>query len=275
MGNNDIIYKIRRGEIDLNNQSTFFGILIKGLLWDLNQQIQLRNKYIPHYIINTGDETLFTSIKGSDETANPLIIENENYIYTKIPRCVVTPKGISLTGDQCSNPYALGSCQYEDDDILMTLTSEFRRIPLTMSFDLEYLTDSYTDYLQVCQQIISKMAFVRSFDIIYMGQNIPCSYKIPDSFDGEYSLDFDLNTTDDKRKRLNLSIEVETVFPVFDQKTIITSDNYIKHIYTHGSSPIDSTTEHLDDKNGMFSSRLTVYPIGGINDNKNGEDPNK
>ncbi len=281
MTNSEIIDKIRRGEIDINNQSSFFGTLIKGLLWNLNQQIQLRKKNIPHYIINTGDETIFTGIKGADETADPTNIENENYIYTKIPRCAVSPKGITLSEDQCTSPYALGSCQYEDDDNLFTLTGEFRRLSLTMSFDLEYLVDSYTDYLSLCQQIISKMAFIRVFDIVYMGQKIPCSYKIPDSLEGDYSVDFDLDTTDDKRKKISISIEVETVYPIFDPATMMAADNYIKNICTHksvvsyptlpdGSSEGDSLSQTQS-----YSSQMSVYSKGGIENNGPWEDPNK
>ena len=271
MDNSEIIDKICKKEIDINNQSSFFGILIKGLLWNLNQQIKLRNKNIPHYIINTGDETVFTEIKGVDETADPINIENENYIYTKIPRCAVSPKGINLSEDQCTSPYSLGSCQYEDEDTLLTLTGEFRRLSLSMSFDLEYLIDSYTDYLALCQQIISKMAFIRVFDIVYMGQKIPCSYKIPDSLDGEYNVDFDLNNTDDKRKKINLSIELETVFPIFDPGTIMASDNYIKNIYTHKPT----TMQPDPSKNQTYSSQLKVYSKEGIANDGSYEDPNK
>lgn len=278
MTKDEVIENIRNGEIDLNGQSSFFGALIKGFIWNLNQQIKLRDKSIPHFIVNTGDETIYTEIKGNNETANPLNIENENYIYTKIPRCAISPKGITFVGDQCTNPYSAGVCQYEDDDNLITLTGEFRRISMTMAFELEYLLDSFTDYLTICQQIASKMAFVRTFNIVYMGQKIPCSYKIPDSFDGEYNIDFDFASTDDKRKKISLSIEVETVFPVFDPGTMMATDKYIKDIYlgsgNFGSNGSNDSTDSDDSTNPdgssnnnhqlKYKSHISVYPVGGI-----------
>ena len=270
MASQEIVNKIRKGEIDINSQSSFFSTLVKAFLWHLNSKIKIHSKNVPHYIINTGDETIYTDIKGEDETASATEIENENYIYTKIPRCAVTPKGISMQGDQCTNPYANGVCQYEDEDNLLTLTGEFRRISVTMSFDLEYLLDSYTDYLMLCQQLVSNLAFIRTFDITYLGQKIPCSYQLPDSVDGEYNTDFELDSTDDKRKKVSLSLEVETVFPVFDNATIMLSDSYITHIYTHGSS----NTE-LVDPDKHYSAALKVYPTDGIKNNSGWEDPHK
>lgn len=273
MTNQEIIDKIRRKEIDINNQSSFFGTLIKSFLWHLNSQIKIRDKFIPHYVINTGDETIYTEFKGEDETASPTEIENENYIYTKIPRCAVSPKGISLQGDQCTNPYSNGVCQYEDEDSLLTLTGEFRRISVSMSFDLEYLLDSYTDYLMLCQQLVSNLAFIRTFDITYLGQKIPCSYQLPDSLDGEYSVDFDLASTDDKRKKISLSIEVETAFPVFDNATMMLADKYIKHIYTHGSQKTEIGDPQDPDK--QYSTEIKIYQPGGMDGNSIWENPHK
>lgn len=230
MTNQDIAKKMQTGEIDPNNQSLFFSILIKGLLYDLNRHIHIRGNSVPHYILNTGDATMYLEIKGHDHSKEPVEQTNEDYIYTVTPRSVLTPKGITLETDQLTSPYSRGSFQYETDDTIGTFVGEFRRIPFKMSFDLEYITDSFTDYLELIQQIITKMAFIRTFKVVYLGQTITCSYNIPDNFEGEHTIDFDLNTTDDRRHKLQLSIDVETNMPVFSEETCMSADSYIKNV---------------------------------------------
>lgn len=232
MDTNEITEKIRSGEIDYNNQSRFFSVLIKGLMWKLRQDIKIRGEVVPHFIVNTGDDIMYLENKGQDHSKDPFEVTNEDYIYTKIPRCVVEPKGISLQPDQLTSPYSNGVSQYDDGENLLTFTSEFRRMPLKMNFGLQYLVDSYTDLLELIQQIVTKLAFVQTFPITYMGQTIICSYNIPESMDGETNLEFDETTTDDKRRKLNLDIEVETNLPIFDVRTIIPASKYIKK-YEH------------------------------------------
>lgn len=228
MDPNELTEQIRRGEIDYNNQSHFFSVLIKGLMWKLRQDIKIRGKVVPHFIVNTGDDIMYLENKGQDYSKEPFEVTNEDYIYTKVPRCVVEPKGITLQPDQLTSPYSNGVSQYEDEENVMTFTSEFRRMPLKMNFGLQYLVDSYTDLLELIQQIVTKLAFVQTFPITYMGQTIICSYNIPESMEGETNLEFDGASTDDKRRKLNIDVEVETNLPIFDVRTIIPTSSYIK-----------------------------------------------
>lgn len=237
MTNLDLAAKIRRGEIDLNNQSLFFSILIKGLMWKLRQDIKIRGNEVPHIILNTGDEIMYLEQKGYDHSKEPLEQSNEDYVYNIVPRCIVSPKGITLLPDQLTSPYANGRFQYEDGDNIVTFVSEFRRMPLNISVDLQYLTGSFTDSLELTQQIITKLSFIRTFNIVYMGQTIPCSYRIPESMDTEHNIEFDEADAGDRHHKLNLSIEVETIIPIFDNGTSIPSDLYIKNI----SFPLDVT----------------------------------
>ena len=57
-----------------------------------------------------------------------------------------------------------------------------------------------------------------------MGQAIECSYKIPDSFSGEHTMDLDGTTSDNKSKTISLSLEIETSFPIWAAETIMSND---------------------------------------------------
>lgn len=229
----DILEKIWKGEIDINNQELFFSILIKGLMLKLNEEIVIRNIAVPHLIVHTGSDALYLENKGQDNSIEPFEISNENYTYNITPRCIVTPGGIDIVPDQLTNPYSNGYVQYQTGDSIYNLAAEFRRMPVKLSVELKYFTDSYRDMLELVQQIITKLAFIKTYNIVYMGQTIQCSYKIPEAFSGEHLTDLDGATTDDKCQKLSLSIEVETNIPIYSPKTIVSADMVTRE-YNYG-----------------------------------------
>jgi hypothetical protein len=236
-----IINDIRNGIVDINVQENFMSILIKGLLYNLNGCIKVRNNPVPHFILHTGDDHMWLETKGYDASIEPLNISNEDAVYSIIPKCIVTPSGINLDSGQLTSPYSLGSLQYTDTDRIYTLSGEFRRVPIKLSVDLKYYTDSYTDMLELIQYIISNMAFIRTYDIMYMGQKIKCSYKIPDSFGEEHSMELDGAMSDNRLHSLSLSIELETNMPVFNNKTIMENNVITKtaaNIDTSGTNKL-------------------------------------
>ena len=245
MKREEFIEKIRKGEIDINNQELFFSILIKGLMLKLNEDISIRGIPVPHIIVHTGSDALYLERKGYDNSIEPLSVSNEDYIYTITPRCIVTPGGIDLIQDQLTNPYTLGQLQYDSGDNLYNLRAEFRRLPIKLNVDLQYITDSYRDMLELVQQTLTNLAFIRTYYITYMGQSIVCSYRIPEAFSSEHITELDGMTQDNRNQKLSLSIEVETNLPVFEKRTVVNADNYIcKGIsYINGKEINEQTRE--------------------------------
>ena len=131
-------------------------------------------------------------------------------------------------------------------DNLYNLCGEFRRLPLKLSVELKYFTDSFRDLLELIQQVLTNLAFIRTYNITYMGQMISCSYKIPDSFSGEHLTELDGKTQDDKSHTLPLTIEVEANLPVFEKRTIMGADNYImKAIHNVSGSEINTQSREI------------------------------
>ena len=108
------------------------------------------------------------------------------------------------------------------------LRAEFRRIPVTYGFSLKYYLDNFIDSLDVIQQILSNLSFINLFKVIYLGQQINCSYQIPDTYQTEYMMEFDGITTDSKFRTISLELEVSTNFPVLHVETVIPADMFIK-----------------------------------------------
>lgn len=233
-----IVEKIRKGDLDINVQELFLSILIKGLLYKLNKDIKVRGKIVPHFILHTGDDRMWLETKDYDASVEPLTISNEESVYSIIPKCIVNPSGIDLDISQLTSPYSFGSLQYNIMDGeysgLYNLNGEFRRIPIKLNVELKYYTDSYSDMLELIQYIISNLAFIRTYDIMYMGQKIKCSYKIPEAFGEEHTMELDGSLSDNREHSLSLSLEVESNLPVFNNQTIMPSKiitNPILNIY--------------------------------------------
>jgi hypothetical protein len=81
--------------------------------------------------------------------------------------------------------------------------------------------------IELIQYIISNISFIRTYDIVYLGQKIKCSYKIPESFNEEHSMEITGAMTDDRDHKLTLSLEIESNVPIFNSKTIMPSDHII------------------------------------------------
>ena len=227
MNGQKVIDDIRGGALDINGQELFFPLVLKGLLVNLRNCIKIRGEGVPHIITHMGDDRMWLDARGYDNSIEPLQISNENTIYNIVPRCNVNPGGITLDAAQLTNPYSVGQCQVNTDKGVYTLKGEFRRIPVKMSVELKYQTDSYTDLMEAIQYIVSHLAFVRTYDIMYMGQKIKCSYKIPDSFDGEHQMDLDGSISDGREHTMSMSVELETNMPVFSNKTMVLADKII------------------------------------------------
>lgn len=253
---NNIIENIRKGVIDINNQELFFLALVKGLMLSLNSEISIRGIKVPHIIMHMGSDALYLSHKDQDMSIEPFEVSNENYIYSITPRCNISLGGIELLPDQLTSPYARGMFQYDSGDSIYNLSGEFRRMPIKIGVDLNYFTDSYRDLLELIQQIITKLTFIKTYHISYMGQSIICSYKIPEAFSGEHLTELDGSTTDERAHKLPLSLEVETHIPVFSLPTIISGDKYISD-YAH-------TLSNESDIIGFRGSQTTI----NINNNE-------
>lgn len=223
-----IVNDIRNGNLDVNVQELFLSKMIKGLLYNLNGDIKIRGKCVPHYIMHTGDDRMFIEARGYDNSIEPINVSNEkNTIYDIIPKCIVNPAGIDLDTSQLTSPYSIGGIQFDHESGVYMLKGEFRRIPIKLSIELKYYVDSYTDMLELIQYVISNLAFIRNYDIMYMGQKIKCSYKIPEAFSEEHTMDIDGAYSESREHTLSLSIEVEGSMPIFNNKTIMDAGNII------------------------------------------------
>lgn len=246
----DIRIKLIKGEIDPNNIELFFGDAIKATILFLNKNIKLRDKRIPHFILNTGDEILYRELMDYEYSRTE--VTDENFVYNEIPRCQVDVSEVATQPDQLTQPYSRGFFEVEVDDHVYEFTAEVRRMPIQMNLNLKYYIDSFTDCLTLAQYIITNLTYVRTFSFVYMGEEILCSVRLPDSESIEKltSLSFD---SENRFKSISFDLALETNIPIFNGRSAIessavikTTDNNIGRIT--GADVLDGYYKELNNK---------------------------
>ena len=244
MKTKEILEKILRGEILVNNQELFFNALFKGFLFDIRSKVIVRGKEVPHIVLNTGDDTMFLEVKGQDFSIEPQEVSNENYVYNKVPRANVQFNGVNILTDQLTSPFTRGDFTLVHDGQAYGATAEFRRFPIKVDATVKYYFDNFTDVMEATQSIISSLCFINDFTISYMGQTITSTYHCPDSIDNNLMLEFDGITTDSKNRTIEMTYEIESNLPVFMPRTVILASDYI----TTSSAALKSGSETLSER---------------------------
>ena len=220
----EIRKKLIAGEIDPNNTDLFFGDVIKATILFLNNNIKLRDKRIPHYIMNTGDEVMYRELMGYEYSKTE--VTDENFIYNEVPRCIVSVSEMQTVPDQLTQPYVRGVFDVEYDDNVYEFSAEIKRMPIHMTVSLKYYVDSFTDSLALSQYLITNLSYIRTFRFIYMGNEISASITFPDSHSIEKpeTLQFD---SESRYKIVGIDLQLETNLPIFDTRTCVESSAVI------------------------------------------------
>ena len=220
----EIRKKLITGEIDPNNTDLFFGDVIKATISFLNNNIKLRDKRIPHYIMNTGDEIMYRELMGYEYSKTE--VTDEDFIYNEVPRCIVSVSEMQTVPDQLTQPYVRGVFDVEYDDNVYEFSAEIKRIPIHMTVSLKYYVDSFTDSLALSQYLITNLSYIRTFRFIYMGNEISASITFPDSHSVEKpeTLQFD---SESRYKTVGIDLQLDTNLPIFDVRTCVESSAII------------------------------------------------
>ena len=220
--------------LDLNSRENYFNKLISAFLVDISSIMSLRGSItIPHFIPSTGDDTIYLMDRGYNGSLEPCEITNQaNVYYQRNPRCVCQVGGINLLNDQLTSPFVhgIGTIEGEDNNgnpVVTTYSAQFRRYPVQVSIDCKYVVPTFNDVLWLTQHIITNAATIRTFKFVYLGQVLSASYRLPDAYQGEFPIEIDGTSQEDRNKTVSISLEIESNLPVYDNDTAIKTDKVI------------------------------------------------
>lgn len=240
----------------------FFSIVIKGALSWLTRNVVLYNKPIKHFIFNTGSSIMYIESNGYELSWSETT--GENQIYMSKPRCVVSVGDIQIETGELTQPHIRGvyerECIYRDSNnsIIKKQTNgfnaEIRRIPITLSLDLNYVLSSFNESIILTEEIISKFLFQQYFNVVYLGQTIMCSIELPSSFKIETNK-IDMTSTETNQKTISLSVNICCSYPRINESTEISNSSVIQ-TYTMQSDLYYNDTDNVSDKLDDIESNL-------------------
>lgn len=234
-----------------NRDERFFAILMKGLLSWLNENILLYNKSINHFIFNTGSSYMYIESNGYQFSLSET--SGEDWVYMKMPRCVMNIDSIDIPREELSNPYVRGVYERRSGNDIKGYNAQIRRMPIELTLSARYVLSNFNESIILIEELINKMTFQKYFNITYLGQIIRCSIEI----DGSYKIELnkiDMTATDTNQKSIELAIKVCSNYPCIDELTeipnsnIIASFNYGMDIYNTNSKDEKEFKEELDIK---------------------------
>lgn len=230
-----------------NRDDRFFSILVKGALTWLTNNIVLYGKPIRHFVFNTGSSYMFVETNGYEYNINEV---TNDELYHERPRCVVTLGNITINTEELTQPYVRGTYERFNKDHIEGFNAEIRRLPLTMELQLQYVLSTFNEEVILAEELIDKLVFQKYFSIVYLGQTVQCSIEFPNTVPIEINK-IDMSTPDTGNRIINLSVNIETSYPVIDEDTEIPNSKIIASfksgvgIYNDSPNEITDRTEKI------------------------------
>lgn len=232
--------------------------IIIAVLGEFQNKIKIRqytdnNEYtihaIPFYYSLTGAEDfLLDHFMSTDYSA---LSNNEiDNNYEIIPRGIITMTSLDIDSGSLMNRHVRVEIPKKVDETTYKMYSyETMIIPLNLSFDVKVICNSNIEMLKITEVLISEMYKVNNFYVDFGGYHVRGSMNLPESFDREQLFEFSF--TDKKVYDIAFSVEVQTSFPVFDEKSEMFLGNRMNEI--HNSIYDISVTP----ESGLYSN---LYP---------------
>jgi len=208
---------------------TFFEQVVLGFLYYINNNVTLNKKNIRHYIINSGTDYLY--IEGNKQDVLCQIPKEK--IYANVPSCIIDYENIEIVREQMSSPYSRGNYQKIDKTTgeLKEYNAEVKRVPVKIEFNCKYIFNNFKDVNKLQQKLIEVFHSVRYYYISYLGKEVKCMIKFPDNIDNKKNIEVVANA-DERFREINVTIELETNLPVYDELTDIDTNKQIRWFNT-------------------------------------------
>lgn len=206
---------------------------IVGLVNELNNRIQFENVWsndkretvkVPFFYAMSGDERFLQDAFSNWSDCYPDFIEGN---ADPIPRGSLTLSGISVMPGNLTSRYVRGYYTKEIDGELKRYNSTINSIPLQLNFDAKIMFDTMTDGFKIVQSCIEHLYRTLSFSITFGGFRVPTQAGFPDSFVLDKQFEYTYGITD--RNTVAFSIEMETYFPIVDNKQELFAGNRIEN----------------------------------------------
>lgn len=253
-----------------NRDERYFAVLLKGVLAWFNENIIMYNKPIKHFIFTTGSSYMYIESNGYDFKWNETT--GEDWMYMELPRCVIEMNSLRVPTEELSSPYARGTYERQNGNAIQSFNAQIRRLPIELDLTFRYYFSNFNEYIVFLQEALDKLLFQKFFRIAYLGESIRCSIEMPQDFNVQIN-PIDMTSTDPRQRTIELSIKINSNYPLVDEKTEIPVDRVIKYFST-GINFFQWTAQHpifVYDKDG---NKIEVHYTYDEDDNNDSHDIN-
>lgn len=153
--------------------------------------------------------------------------------YDMIPRGIVTLSTFQIKSSDITNRFVRGQFTQteknsKDENILTGYSAQLYSLPMQIRFDVKVITASINQAFKIAENILDLTYSNRVMYFRYKGTRIPAQFHFPENenIDKKYTFTY----ADNNKLLLNLSVEVETYFPSFEQSSKRLSRNIMERI---------------------------------------------
>jgi len=208
-----------------NRDERFFAIVLKGLISWLNRNIVMYNNPINHFIFNTGSTYMYVESNGYEYSWCETTGEDQMYMH--LPRCLMTIGAVNVEMEELTQPYSRGLYERKSsDNKIKGYNAEIRRLPVSIDITLKYVLSNFNESIILIQELIDSIFFQRYYKVSYLGQQVECSIEFSQEL--QIAIDeIDMSATDMRNRSIELTLKINTNYPIIDIKTEVPSDQFI------------------------------------------------
>ena len=242
-----------------NSDDILIRNVIVGLLNVLNRKLvylqakdadTVEEKTVPFFYQNYGDERFmqdFFMINGV-ECEGPKYAEGN---IDPVPRGIVNMTSMTINSASLTNRFIRGTFNKEIEDehgtTIKAYSAYLNPIPLTILFDVEIRSSSFTEALKIIQQAIDTFYKVVIYAVDFNGLRIPCQVGFSQDYSVEKPVTYSYG--EDNNISVKFTLEMETYQPVFDK----TSERFRGNIMDHGIGNVITAVSGLSGHSGIDS----------------------
>ena len=240
--------------LEFNKDNSIIRNIIIGVLSELQNKL-----YIEQVIDNENKTTIDIPFLFSMAGAQSFLLEhflNKDFSdintkdgflnYERVPRGIVSLTTVAIDSGSMVNKFVRMEKLIKQDNNLIPYSYETMIIPLTLSFDVRIISNSFIEQFKITEEIIKKLYKVNVFYIDFGGYKLQSSLTLPEDYEHEKPIEF--SYSDQQKYEITFSLEVLSYMPIFDEKTAIPLANRMTTIKT-------------------FINDLSVAPVNSIYSN--------
>lgn len=209
----------------------FMSIVIKGALSFLTRNIVMYNKPIKHFILSTGSSYMYVETNGYEYSTSE--ISGEDYMYMSLPRCLVELDGLSIPTEELTQPFVRGTYERKlEDNTIVGMNAEMRRLPIEIKLKCKYVLSNFNESVILLEEIMSKLVFMKYYNVVYLGNVIKCSIDFPTDESIEINK-IDMTSSDVNQKTIEMSLTIKTSYPQINEMTEQRNNNVMGNFTTN------------------------------------------